>query len=417
MNTSQTSEPALHDSFPRRTPAIPGKPAVWERGLCALLRFARIGNLTVEMRDGQLRKFQGPDRGREAVLQFHHPRAARQILLRGSLGLAESYMDGDWDTPDLTALLEYAALNRDDPRHRLPGLAPARITGRPQHRKRANTRSGSRKNIAEHYDLGNAFYAHWLDPSMTYSSAVYEPAHLSLEEAQAEKYRRMANFLDLSSEHHLLEIGCGWGGFAEFAARQFGCRITAVTISKAQFDYARARIDAAGLADKVDVQLRDYRDIEGQFDRVASIEMIEAVGEENWAVYFEKIKDLLAAIQAITIDNQKFHSYRRGIDFIQKYIFPGGMLPSPELLNLHTQDAGLTISKTDFYGKSYAQTLLGWELRFSKAWPEIKAMGFDERFRRMWKFYLAYCEAGFRIGTVDLAQIRIEHAVPSRKAG
>lgn len=419
MTSSHTTDPVLQDKFAPTAVAKPGKPALWERGLFALLRFVRIGKLTVELRNGHSREFQGADEGADAKLQIRNRRTSRRILLRGSLGLSESYMDGDWDTPDLTALLKYAAENRDDPRHRLPSLAPARITGRPTHRKRANTRTGSRKNIAYHYDLGNDFYAHWLDPSMTYSSGVYESEQISLADAQVEKYQRMADLLDLSDDHHLLEIGCGWGGFAEFIARHYGCRVTAVTISEAQFDYAKRRIESAGLSDKVDIQLCDYRDLDGRFDRVASIEMIEAVGEENWPVYFGKIRDLLtpggiAAIQAITIDDQKFYSYRRGIDFIQKYIFPGGMLPSPEILGVETRAAGLAITRSEFYGASYARTLSEWHRRFDAAWSNIETMGFDDRFRRMWKFYLSYCEAGFKIGTVDLAQIRIEHGTPSQ---
>jgi cyclopropane-fatty-acyl-phospholipid synthase len=284
-----------------------------------------------------------------------------------------------------------------------------------RHLARRNTRRGSRRNIAFHYDLGNDFYALWLDPGMTYSSAVFDAAGQSLQDAQDAKYRRLAESLDLKPGHHVLEIGCGWGGFAMTAARDYGCRVTAITLSGEQRRYAEERVRRAGLSDRIEVRLQDYRDVTGRFDRIASIEMFEAVGEERWPIFFNTVRERLkpggvAGLQVITIEDGRYEAYQRSADFIQRYIFPGGMLPSPSALAAAIDRAGLTLNNVFAFGPSYAETLAAWQGRFQRAWPQIRQLGFDGRFKRLWEFYLAYCEAGFRAGAIDVAHYRIERA-------
>jgi cyclopropane-fatty-acyl-phospholipid synthase len=276
----------------------------------------------------------------------------------------------------------------------------------------ANTRTGSRRNIAYHYDLGNAFYGEWLDPGMLYSSALFEDGANSLEAAQEQKCRRLLGLLEAKPGEHVLEIGCGWGGFACLAAKERGVKVTGITISQEQHDFAKARVQREGLAEKVDIRMVDYRDLAGRYDHVASIEMFEAVGEEYWGAFFHKVRDSLraggrAALQIITIDDRLFETYRRGVDFIQKYIFPGGMLPSIPALRRDTGFAGLNWLSDTGFGQHYARTLGVWRERFNEAWPVIQKMGFDERFRRMWNLYLAYCEGGFRAGNIDVVQVQL----------
>jgi cyclopropane-fatty-acyl-phospholipid synthase len=273
-----------------------------------------------------------------------------------------------------------------------------------------NDRQGSKKNIHAHYDLGNGFYSRWLDPSMTYSSALYETPSQPLDEAQRAKYAALARSIALKPGQHVLEIGCGWGGFAEFAAREVGATVTGVTISRAQHDFARKRLFDQGLAEKADIQLIDYRDVRGQFDSVASIEMFEAVGEEYWPTYFGKIREVLspggrAGLQIITIRDELFAKYRTHTDFIQRYVFPGGMLPSEARLRQETAAAGLAWTHVHRFGQNYADTLAEWAARFEAAWGDIKGQGFDERFRRLWRFYLSYCEAGFRTERTNVIQL------------
>ena len=283
------------------------------------------------------------------------------------------------------------------------------------HMLQRNTKRGSRRNIASHYDLGNSFYERWLDHGMTYSAALY-PEHLkgndALNEAQENKYAALGQMLDLCADHHLLEIGCGWGGFAEYAARTYGCRVTALTISQEQYDYATQRIATAGLSEKVDIQFRDYRDSTGMYDRIASIEMFEAVGEAYWSQFFRVLRERLlpggiAAMQVITISDRFFATYRRGADYIQKYIFPGGMLPTFEHLRGQGDAARLTWLQSHNFGTHYARTLEEWRTRFLASWSEIAKLGFDEQFHRMWEQYLSYCEAGFSVGTIDVHQIAL----------
>jgi cyclopropane-fatty-acyl-phospholipid synthase len=273
-----------------------------------------------------------------------------------------------------------------------------------------NDRKGSRRNIHAHYDLGNSFYSRWLDPSMTYSSALYETPSQPLDQAQRAKYAALARSIDLRPGQHVLEIGCGWGGFAEFAAKEVGAKVTGVTISQAQHDFARQRLFEQGLAEKAQIQLIDYRDVQGRFDSVASIEMFEAVGEEYWPTYFSKIRDVLtpggrAGLQIITIRDELFARYRSHTDFIQRYVFPGGMLPSEARLRQETAAAGLAWTGVTRFGQNYADTLAEWAGRFEAAWDDIKSQGFDERFRRLWRFYLSYCEAGFRTERTNVIQL------------
>lgn len=327
----------------------------------------------------------------------------------GALGFGEGYLAGDWTSTDLQTLLTRLATGMDSMKAQPNKFSPSRWLARLRHKRNANTRKGSRRNIAYHYDLGNEFYRRWLDVSMTYSSAVFETPRESLLEAQQRKYREICRSLDLKPGDHVLEIGCGWGGFAEVAARDFGARVTGLTLSKEQLAYARDRMAAAGLSRQVDLRLQDYRDIDGQFDAIASIEMFEAVGEENWPAYFDTVQRVLkpggrASLQIITIRERDFESYRRTADYIQKYIFPGGMLPTNDRLDALAIDAGLSVEGRFMHGLSYAATLDRWLRQFRKAWPQIREMGFDDRFDRMWQFYLAYCEAGFRTGRIDVGR-------------
>ncbi|MDP1912725.1 cyclopropane-fatty-acyl-phospholipid synthase family protein [Brevundimonas sp.] len=391
--------------------------ALTPRGFTLLLRLLAanwtFGRLTVLLPNGEVHQLDGARPGPSAIFDIKDYRFARRVLASGDIGLAEGYMAGEWESPKLAALLESFAHNYDHIRRLSDGNPLMQALNWLSHKRRRNSRSGSRKNIHAHYDLGNAFYASWLDPTMTYSSARFTRAGMALDAAQKEKYASLARLMELRSGQSVLEIGCGWGGFAEFAAREVGARVTAVTISKEQCDFARRRMFNAGLAERVDIQLIDYRDVQGRFDRVASIEMFEAVGQEYWPAYFGKIHDVLepggvAGLQIITIDEALFDDYNRRTDFIQKYIFPGGMLPSEDRLKPVIDRAGLGWSNVERFGQDYADTLKLWDERFQAAWGDIRRMGgFDERFRRLWRFYLAYCEAGFRSTRTDVVQLAL----------
>jgi len=335
--------------------------------------------------------------------------ALMRLGASGALGFAEGYVNDEWDTPDLRALLDVLAHAFDQIDLAQSRGGPSRVMGRIQHWFNANTRRGSRRNIAFHYDLGNAFYALWLDESMTYSSACFAAPDQSLKDAQAEKYRRICVAAQLKPGDHVLEIGCGWGGFAEVAARDFGCRVTGITLSTEQLAYARERIARAGLGDQVDLQIRDYRDVDEAFDAIVSIEMFEAVGQAHWPVYFDQLAHCLkpggyAALQVITLREADFADYRGTVDFIQKYVFPGGMLPPPSALGREARRAGLEDIDAHMFGEDYAETLHRWHTDFNAAWPQIRELGFDEGFARIWRYYLAYCEAGFRSGRCDVGQ-------------
>ncbi|MCR5878903.1 cyclopropane-fatty-acyl-phospholipid synthase family protein [Phenylobacterium sp. J367] len=344
-----------------------------------------------------------------AIIRVRNFRFMARVAASGDIGFAEGYMAGEWDTPDLARLLEVLAMNFDELSRLIRGAPSVRLIEWVRHALRRNTRRGSRRNIEAHYDLGEAFYKAWLDPSMTYSSALYLDGRETLQAAQENKYRSLARAIGLQPGHTVLEIGCGWGGFAEYAARDVGARVTAVTISRDQFDYARRRLFEAGLADRADVRLLDYRDIRGAYDRVVSIEMFEAVGESYWPTYFSKLRESLkpgglAGLQIISIRDDLYDAYRSQTDFIQKYVFPGGALPSEARLRVATADAGLSVVEMRRFGADYARTLAEWTSRFEAAWQQVSDLGFDERFRKLWRFYLAYCRAGFSTGRTDVVQ-------------
>jgi cyclopropane-fatty-acyl-phospholipid synthase len=376
-----------------------------------LLSRIAVGRLSIVTPEGEQLWSPPAESGPHAAIVLKSWRAMRRLMLDGDIGLAEAYRDGDFTTPDLTALIELGARNDATLRRLVSGTWPARLLNRIRHWRNANSRVGSRRNIAAHYDLGNDFYRHWLDESMTYSSALYEAPADTLEAAQERKLDRIIEMLALSGGEHILEIGCGWGALAERLARE-GCRVTAITLSPSQLDYAQRRIAQAGLADRVDLRLQDYRDIAGRYDRIVSIEMIEAVGRDYWPSYFATLNRSLAdgghaVLQAITIDDALFEPYQQGTDFIQRFIFPGGCLPSVAALEREAKGVGLaTIGRIDF-GVSYAETLKEWRRRFLQSWPQIAPLGFDEPFRKLWEFYLCYCEAGFRAGTIDVSLVAL----------
>lgn len=396
----------------RATPTLIASLAAPASAKAVLLALMQIkgGALRVQLPDGVPVLFGEPAEA-SIDLTIHDYAFAKRVLSHGDIGFAEGLMAGEWNSEDIPALLTLLAGNIERFMRLLEGGPIGKALNWMRHLTRENTRSGSRKNILAHYDLGNRFYEVWLDRSMTYSSARFEHAS-DLEAAQIAKYRALADHLELRPGERLLEIGCGWGGFAEYAARERDVQVTGITISDEQLAYAQARMQKAGLSDKTRIVRCDYRDVEGQFDKVASIEMFEAVGEKYWPAYFGKISDVLspggrAGLQIITIRDELFEKYRRRADFIQRYVFPGGMLASVERLKQETAKAGLAWRRVEAFGYSYADTLAEWARRFHNRWDDISALGFDERFRRLWLFYLGYCEAGFRTGRTDVVQLAL----------
>ena len=370
------------------------------------------GRLDILLPDGRIFRAEGSRPGPVAVLEIHDPEVFARLVREGYLGFCEAYLDGDWSTPDLQAFMDLLNDDNDGIYNGYPGQRLAQIYERIRFWFKRNSRKQARRNISYHYDLGNEFYRLWLDETMTYSSAIFQPGHNSLEQAQTAKYASMVDQLGVKSGDHVLEIGCGWGGFAEYAAKERGLRVTGLTISEEQLKYARARIERAGLTDRVTLKLQDYRDEQGSYDAIASIEMFEAVGERYWPVFFETVRKrlrpgALATLQIITVEDRRWESYRADVDFIQKYIFPGGMLPSPTALRKEIERAGLRIARSIEFGESYSQTLRRWHQSFDGKWEEIAAMGFDERFRRMWNFYLTSCAGAFKGGSCDVTQITI----------
>jgi cyclopropane-fatty-acyl-phospholipid synthase len=386
---------------------------LWSRVLRGWADRIVVGDLTIRFPDGTSHTVRGILPGPSASLNVRSGKLLWRIASSGGLGLARGYMEGEWDTADLGALLELGLINEQALHSVLDAPGVGRVLAYLRHRRRANTRAGSKRNIAFHYDLGNDFYRAWLDETMTYSSAIFAHPEQTLAEAQLEKYARVVRELGLGESDHVLEIGCGWGGFAEFAARETGCRITCLTLSQEQAKFASDRIAAAGLADRVEIRLQDYRDCSGQFDKVVSIEMFEAVGEENWPTYFDALRMRLkpggrAMLQVITIAEASFEDYRRNADFIQTYIFPGGMLPSQTAFAAAAAASKLDLVGSDFFGRDYEKTLLIWDQAFSAAWHSIEAQGFDAPFKRMWRYYLQYCAVGFRCGKIDVGQFLLQ---------
>ena len=384
-------------------------PAVARRAFALALAVER-GRLDVRVPDGRTFRVEGRLPGPQAEIEIRDWRFVRRVLAAGDVGVGEAYIAGEWSSPAVATVLELFAVNRRTTFEPLTAHPLMRALLKVRHWLNRNTRAGSRRNISAHYDLGNAFYAAWLDETMTYSAGLFATGADDLASAQREKYRALARAARIEPGHRVLEIGCGWGGFAAFAAGEIGARVTALTISREQHDHARRRVHEAGLADRVEVVLRDYRDERGTYDRIASIEMLEAVGERYWPVYFRSLVERLkpggaAGLQTIVIRDDLFDSYRRTPDFIQRHVFPGGMLPSPARLADLGRSAGLDLVAERAFGADYARTLAEWRARFRRAWPEIAPLGFDERFRRLWEFYLSYCEAGFRAGNVDVRQV------------
>ncbi|WP_140986707.1 SAM-dependent methyltransferase [Asticcacaulis tiandongensis] len=382
---------------------------LWQSLFQRLLSKAQAGTLHVRFSDGNYFTIRGADEGPQAVLHLHNLRPVWRLITAGELGFARSYLEGDWDSPDVGAVLGFALKNEQA---LLSLLRTSGVWGRLdywRHRLRPNSVRGSRQNIAFHYDLGNDFYRLWLDESLTYSSALFTRPDLTLFEAQAAKYARILTQLNIGPEDHVLEVGCGWGGFAEYAVRKTGCRVTGLTLSTEQAHYARARLKAAGFEDRTDIRLEDYRHVTGTYDKIVSIEMFEAVGEDNWPVYFDVLRQRLkpegrALIQTITISDERFEHYRRHADFIQTYIFPGGMLPSPDAFRRSATASGFKVDEALAFGSDYARTLRLWDQAFIKEWDSIKVQGFDQRFFRMWHYYLQYCAAGFEGDPLDVYQ-------------
>jgi cyclopropane-fatty-acyl-phospholipid synthase len=380
--------------------------------LSKLLKRIAIGRVVVRLPSGDEIEAEGPVAGPDAVLVLHSWKVLRQLVLGGDIGFAEAYMDGHWSSPDLPALIELAARNQDALGDAVTGSAILRLFNRLRHGRHANTRRGSRRNIVSHYDLGNDFYRTWLDEGMSYSSGIYRGEGQSLEAAQTEKQNRIMEMLSLTGGESVLEIGCGWGGLAQRLVEEAGSRVTGLTLSPAQLGYARERLAGPVASGQADLRLQDYRDEAGRYDRIVSIEMLEAVGQEYWPVYFQRVRDCLkpggvAVLQVISIAEKKFEGYLRSPDFIQLYVFPGGMLPTVTIMREQIAKVGLVLEAFEPFGLSYARTLAEWRRRFHAAWPRLRAGGLDEMFGRKWDYYLAYCEAGFRAGAIDVGLYRI----------
>ncbi len=380
---------------------------------CKMLERLNSGSMTLSLPNGEDYVFKGKKAGVDAALVIKNWAAIGKIMQSGDIGFAEAYRDGWIDSPNMLDVLLLALKNEQALDSAVYGNFFGTIFYRLRHLLNRNTRSNSKKNIHAHYDIGNAFYRLWLDESMTYSSAVFEFPHQDLIAAQYAKYDRLLKQLGVKAGDHILEIGCGWGAFAEYAACQYGCIVTGISLSTEQLAYANQRIINTPAEGKVKFEFRDYRDITGQYDAIVSIEMLEAVGEEWWPTYFAKIASSLrsgakAAIQTITIANERFQDYRSKTDFIQQYIFPGGMLPSPNILAQQTQAAHLQIKDTFNFGLDYAETLKQWRHHFDNKLADIRHQGFDEAFIRLWRFYYWYCEAGFLTQRTDVCQLLLQ---------
>lgn len=403
-NQKQSIEEKLE---PRRK-----RPVFWEALLDKWLSRIEAGELRAVFPSNFQKVYSGGQVGPTADIQINSWKLVPRLLLSGDMGLAESFLSGEWETSNLTQLILLGDINERALGNAVTPSKFINLIEKLRHQRRDNSKRGSRRNIAAHYDLGNEFYSHWLDNSMSYSSALFTDFGEELEVGQNRKYQRLAKALKLKEGDQVLEIGCGWGGFAEIAAKEYKCNVVGITLSNEQAKFAQRRMQENQLSNLVDIRIEDYRDVQGSFDKIVSIEMFEAVGEEHWRNYFETIKTRLkpgglAGIQSITIANEFFETYKRRPDFIQKYIFPGGILPSEDKLNNAVSSAGLKILDDYYFGKSYAETLRRWQSTFEQKWDDIKNLGFDEKFQKMWRYYLSYCEAGFESGHINVGQFLI----------
>jgi cyclopropane-fatty-acyl-phospholipid synthase len=370
------------------------------------------GRLDMVLPDGRKFRAEGKSAGPVAEIDIHHEDVFARLIREGDLGFSEAYMDGWWSTPDLQAFMDLVHAGNDALWVGYSGAAFVRAFEKFRFWLQSNSKKQARKNISHHYDLGNDFYGLWLDDTMTYSSAIFETGQESHEAAQTAKYASMVDQMGVEPGDHVLEIGCGWGGFAEYAAKERGLKVTCLTISQEQFNFAVDRIEKAGLSGLVEFRMQDYRDETGLYDGIASIEMFEAVGEKYWPAYFQTVRDRLrpgrhATLQIITVQDAVFERYRKSVDFIQKYIFPGGMLPGPSVLRKEIRTAGLEVKGSIEFGESYSQSLRRWHETFNDRWSEVEALGFDDRFRRMWNFYLTSCASTFHYGNCDVTQITV----------
>ncbi|UWQ34403.1 cyclopropane-fatty-acyl-phospholipid synthase family protein [Leisingera sp. M527] len=380
----------------------------------AKVKAMEVGQLDIHLPDGRIFSANGRDPGPTADLHIRNPDCFARLIREGDLGFADAYLEGWWSTSDLQAFMDLVHMGANTVYDGFPGQGLARAYERFRFWLHRNHRKQAQKNISYHYDLGNDFYGLWLDDTMTYSSALFRSGQDSLEAAQTAKYASMVDQMGVQPGDHVLEIGCGWGGFAEYAAGQRGLKVTGLTISQEQLSFARQRMEKTGLSNQVDLRLQDYRDCRGTFDGIASIEMFEAVGQKYWPAYFSTIRDRLkpggkATLQIITVADRRWEIYRKGVDFIQKHIFPGGMLPSPHVLRNQVERAGLGVVRSIEFGDSYDQTLRRWHDTFNARWDQIAGLGFDDRFRKMWNFYLTSCAAAFKTGNCDVTQITVAH--------
>ena len=384
-----------------------------ERLLTGILKNIEFGSIKITTPRNKILEFTGSKEGPNADIQLKSWRVLIRTIWGGHTYFFESFRRGEWETSDLYALLLFGELNETSVDKVMKSTIWRRLIEQVLHNLNQNSRKGSKRNIAAHYDLGNSFYQLWLDKSMTYSSALFEGQTTCLSEAQRQKYLRIANKIELKEGDKLLEIGCGWGGFAEIAAKEYGCQVTGLTLSKEQASSCKKRLKDSGIERKVDIRLEDYRDVKGLYDKIVSIEMLEAVGEKFWRRYFESIRDRLApggkaAIQTITIKDDCFESYKKNPDFIQQFIFPGGMLPTPSAIKHNVEAVGLQLTDTFYFGKSYIKTLHLWDQEFKKQWSRIEELGFDTDFKNTWTYYLNYCAAGFQSGRINVGQFFIQ---------
>ena len=378
-----------------------------------ILKDIEYGYLEITKHDGELLKFGSPQSPLKAILKIKKPNFTFNLIKGGSIGFAESYMKDEFETDNLSNLIEITARNINLI-YKFSGLLDFPVINYLKNKLVKNTRARSKENISKHYDLGNEFFALWLDKTLTYSSAIFDERNKDLSNAQNNKYQKLIDLLKPNNGDKILEIGCGWGGFAEYLGKKYDVKLDCITISKKQFEYAKKRMHECGLNEKVNIEMKDYRDLKDKYNSIASIEMIEAVGQNYLESYFKTIKNNLsndgrAAIQAITIDDNMFDRYKTKEDFIQKYIFPGGFLPSKGIINKYVSENGLTIKSFESYADHYSNTLVMWKNEFNKKWDLIKKQGFDLTFKKMWEFYLSYCEAGFKSKNIDLIQFSLQN--------